>query len=75
MFANQMSARLGGMNDGKVIVNGFDKSRTLADFMTRTGVAQEEIHEIRWLREGSIGVHFKDPSRAQEYAATVNGRR
>jgi|GEM_PF-5736139 len=75
MFANQMSARLGGMNDGKVIVYGFDKSQTLADFMTKTGVAPEEIHRICWLQEGSIGVHFKELSRAQEYAARVNGRR
>lgn len=75
MFANQMSARLGGMNDGKVIVRGFDRNQTLDDFMTKTGVTQQEIHEIRWLQEGSIGVHFKELSRAQEYAATVNGRR
>jgi hypothetical protein len=75
MFANSMSARLGGMNDGKGIVNGFDKRQTLADFMAKTGVTQEEIHEICWLREGSIGVHFKEFLRAQEYAARLNGRR
>ncbi len=40
MFANQMSARLGGMNDGKVIVRGFDRNQTLDDFMTKTGVTQ-----------------------------------
>ena len=75
MFANQMSARVGAMNDGKVIVRGFDKSRTLADFMAQARVSADEIKEITWLQEGSIGVHFKELSRAQEFANQINGRR
>lgn len=62
-------------NDGKVIVRGFDKGRTLADFMAQVAVSADEIRGITWLQEGSIGVHFKDLARAQEFANQTNGRR
>lgn len=72
MFANDITARLGAMNDGKVIVRGFDPNRTLADFMQSYGVSQSEIHEIRWLQERSIGVQFKEQSRAESFVREIS---
>ena len=74
MFANQISARLGGARDGKVIVSGFDPSRTLEDFMNKFGVQPEEIHQILWLYEKSIGIHFVSLERAQQFVQSLNGR-
>lgn len=74
MFAKPMSARVGEMNNGKVIVSGFDKSLTLEDFMNQTEISRDEILDIRWLQEGSIGVHFKEVTRAHAFAKQINRR-
>ena len=74
MFANQISARLGGARDSKVIRSGFDPSRTLEDFMNRFGVQRDEIHHILWLQEKSIGIHFVNLERAQQFVQSLNGR-